>query len=330
MLRAILSIVPKRSLARAARRRVHVAVALVGVAVVAGAACGDGTAASSEGSVVVVASFYPLAYAAERVGGGAVTVTNLTPPGVEPHDLEVTSDDLEAIAGADVVVYLGGGFQPAIEEAVASEASGVIVDALEGVDTLPAPPGTGDGQVDGAPAEHDATDPHVWLDPMRFAEVVERVASALGEAHAADAGLFERNGRDLLADLSALDREFRRGLASCETRVMFTNHAAFGYLAAAYDLEQEAVSGLSPESEPDPARIAELADEARAVGATTIFTEDLLSAEVAETLAAEAGLETATLSPLEGLTAEQVAAGDDYLTLMRRNLETLRDGLGCA
>ena len=294
-------------------------------AIVAVSACGGGARGGNadDGTISVVASFYPLAYAAERVGGDSANVTNLTPAGVEPHDLELAPDDLEKIALADVVVYLGGGFQPVVEEAVEAEATGIILDISEGVDLLPASPGQ-------AVPDVASVDPHVWLDPALYAGVVDRIGGALGQVRAADAEVFLSRARQLEGELSALDKAFRRGLADCETRSLITNHAAFRYLAAAYDLEQEAISGLSPESEPDPARIAQLAEEAGADGVTTIFTEDLVSAEVAEILAAEAGLDTAVLSPLEALTEEQLAVGDDYLSVMRRNLETLRDGLVCA
>jgi zinc transport system substrate-binding protein len=278
-------------------------------------ACGDAVSADRTGeTVAVVASFYPLAFVAERVGGDRVTVTNLTPPGVEPHDLELTADDLEAIAAADVVIDVGGGFQPSVEEAVAAEASGITIDALAGAPALP-------GQ--------DGGDPHVWLDPARVAMLADRVGEALTEADPAGATGFGDRAAALRTDLDAVDREFRDGLASCRSRVLITNHAAFGYLAAAYDLDQRAISGLSPEAEPDPGRIAELAAEAGRDGITTVFTEELVSAEVAETLASEAGLTTAVLSPLEGLSEERAAAGEDYLSVMRANLEVMRDGLGC-
>jgi zinc transport system substrate-binding protein len=280
-------------------------------------ACGGDAASTDRNgeSVAVVASFYPLAFVAERVGGDRVTVTNLTPPGVEPHDLELTPDDLEAIAAADVVIDVGGGFQPSVEEAVAAEASGITIDALAGAPALPGQDGGGD--------------PHMWLDPARVATLADRVGEALTEADPAGATVFGDRAAALRADLEALDREFRDGLASCRSRVLITNHAAFGYLAAAYDLDQRAISGLSPEAEPDPGRIAELAAEAERDGVTTVFTEELVSAEVAETLATEAGLTTAVLSPLEGLSEERAAAGEDYLSVMRANLEVMRDGLGC-
>jgi zinc transport system substrate-binding protein len=293
---------------------------LVIITALAGVGCaaagpGDG----SDGSIAVVASSYPMAHAAERVGGASVTVTDLTPPGTEPHDLELTPDDLETIATADVVVFAGGGFQPAVQDAIAAEASGIVVDALDGVELLVA----GEGEDD------PAADPHVWLDPSLYADLVDRVAAALGDADPRAAGRYTDAASAFRAELEALDADFREGLAGCRSRLLVTNHAAFGYLAAAYGLEQRAISGLSPESEPDPARIAELAAEVEARGVTTIFTEDLVSPEVAETLAAEAGIATDVLSPLEGLTRAQEAGDQDYVSVMRENLETLRDGLDC-
>jgi zinc transport system substrate-binding protein len=274
--------------------------------------CGSGASAHDpDATISVVASFYPLAHAAERVGGDAVTVTNLTPPGTEPHDLEISSEALEQIATADVVVYLSGTFQPVVAEAVETEATGVIVDAA-------AEPGAA------------GADPHVWLDPLRYGDIVQRIAAALAGVTGTGRDPFLENARRFEGQLDDLAAAFRAGLAKCETRTMITNHAAFGHLAATYDLEQLAISGTSPESEPDAARIAELAALARRSGATVVFAEDLASAEIAETVAAEAGLRTAVLSPLEGLTESQVAAGDDYLSVMRRNLETLRAGLVCA
>ena len=286
--------------------------------------CGGGASGGSadDGTIAVVASFYPLAYAAQRVGGDSVNVFNLTPAGVDPHDLELAPEDLERIALADVVVYLGGGFQPAVEEAVEAEATGISVDVSHNADLLPP-------SQDGA---QGLDDPHVWLDPTLYAGVVSRVRDALGGVQASDQDRFGANAQTLDEELAALDEVFRRGLAECETRVLITNHAAFGYLAQAYDLDELAISGAAPEAEADPQRIAELVAIARAEGVTTIFaeSEDAASGKVADTLAAEADLETAVLSPLENLTQAQVDTSEDYLSLMRSNLEVLRDGLVCA
>jgi zinc transport system substrate-binding protein len=247
----------------------------------------------------VIAAFYPLAEAAERVGGASVEVRNLTPAGAEPHDVELSARTVADIRGADLVLYLGGGFQPALERAL--EGSGVRrIDLLAGLAR---------GQ-----------DPHVWLDPTRYATIVRRVGRAL--AAPGRAAAFARQ-------LAELDRAFRRGLADCKRREIVTSHAAFGYLAARYGLRQIAVSGLSPGVEPSPRDLEDVVRRVRASRATTVFFEPLVSPGVAETVARETGARTAVLDPLEGLTEERLARGDDYVTVMRRNLAALRRALSC-
>jgi zinc transport system substrate-binding protein len=291
---------------------------------VSAVACGDEAPAADDGRTTVVASFYPIAEAARQVGGDAVDVIELTPAGVEPHDLELAPDDIEVIATADVVLYAGGGFQPAVEEALA-EATGVVADVTDGLASLP--PTLDELDEEGHDDVGLSADPHVWLDPTRFEAMVGNVAQALDERDPRidAAGSSAAYG----AELEALDAEFRGGLDDCATRLLVVSHAAFGYLADAYDLDQEAISGVSPEAEPDPERLAELRDIVISEGVTTVFVESLVSPAVGETLAEEAGVTTAVLNPLEGLTPEQIDAGEDYLSVMRANLEALRDGLGC-
>jgi zinc transport system substrate-binding protein len=274
----------------------------------------------ADGTTTVVASFYPLAEAARQVGGAAVAVDNLTPPGVEPHDLELSPKEIEAIATADVVLYLGQGFQPAVEDAV-GVATGVRVDLLQG---MPVRSGSDEGP------GGSVTDPHVWLDPTLMSRIVGRVEAALAKAGPANADAFAANARAYRTELAGLDEEFRAGLSSCRRDLLVTSHAAFGYLADRYGLRQEAISGLSPEAEPDPRRLAELAELVRANGATTIFTEELVSPAVADALARETGVTTEVLNPLESLSLPETASGDDYVSVMRRNLAALRRGLGCA
>jgi zinc transport system substrate-binding protein len=260
-------------------------VLILALVVAASSACGAG--ASAAGGRDVVAAFYPLAFAAERVGGPSVDVTNLTPAGAEPHDIELSVRDVERVRGADLVLYLRG-FQPALDDAV----DGGDVQAVD----LLAGAGAGAGG-----------DPHVWLDPVALARIAEGIGVALG----------------------ALDRDFAAGLADCERREIVTSHAAFGHLATRYGLEQVALTGLAPEAEPSAGALERLVDEVRAHGATTVFTEPLLAPDLAETVAREAGARVAVLDPLEGLTDEELAAGQDYFTVMRANLAALRAALGC-
>jgi zinc transport system substrate-binding protein len=255
----------------------------------------------------VVAAFYPLAYAAERIGGTSVDVRNLTPPGSEPHDLELTPQEVAQIQSASVVLYLSHGFQPAVSKAV-EQARGKKVDILAGLPLHPA---------DGAEAGLTA-DPHVWLDPILFARVTNKIGAALN-----------RPSTPLVADLRKLDGKYRRGLRKCKRHEIVTSHAAFGYLAARYGLEQVSITGLAPEAEPSPRQLAHVVQVVRRTHATTVFFETLVSPRLAETVAREVGARTAVLDPIEGLTPAERKSGDTYLTLMRRNLTALRRALAC-
>jgi zinc transport system substrate-binding protein len=281
-------------------------------------ACSASSAGDGEPKTSVAAGFYPLAEAARRIGGSVVDVQNLTPPGVEPHDLELTPNEIARIQEADVVLYLGGGFAPAIEQAVA-DARGVTADLLEGFSVAEAVGGQSEEEVD----------PHVWLDPVLYRQLVERVRRTLSRARPGEASTFRTNANSFDAELRHLDRDYQAGLAGCTRHVIVTSHAAFGYLARRYGLTQEPIAGLSPDAEPSPARLAELADLVRRDGVTTIFTEELVSPRVAETLATEVGVTTEVLNPIEGLTAAEVVAGADYQSVMRDNLRTLRLALDC-
>jgi zinc transport system substrate-binding protein len=270
---------------------------------------GCGAASTSSGKESVVAAFYPVAWAAEQVGGNAVDVRNLTPAGAEPHDLELTPRDVERVRSAGLVLYLGDGFQPALEKAVEGR-KGPSVDLIRGQLLAAAPKNE----------EDLSADPHVWLDPVRFAAMVRRIGTALGRPRAAA----RLSGR-----LQVLDHDYGRALAGCRRNDIVTSHAAFGYLAQRYGLRQIALSSLSPEAEPSPRDLERLVHEVESSGATTVFFESLVSPRLAETVAGEAHVRTAVLDPIEGLTKDELAAGDDYFSLMRANLAALRKALAC-
>lgn len=285
-------------------------------ALVVAAACGTGPTTTGAGGaddrVTVVASFYPLAEAAERVGRDAVAVDNLTPPGAEPHDLELSPPEVEHLLDADVVLVMGQGFQPAVEDVAATRGTGTV----EVLSSLPIP-------------QEGGVDPHVWLDPVLMVGVVDGVAAALAQADPDRAQGFLTNAEAFKGELRALDGRYATTLARCQRRTLVTSHDAFSYLAERYGLTQQAVAGLSPEAEPDPRRLAELSDLVASEGVTTVFTETLVSPKVAETLAREAGVATAVLDPLEGLTDDKRAAGADYISVMDENLAGLSAALGC-
>jgi zinc transport system substrate-binding protein len=265
-------------------------------------AAGCSSQSGGSSSERVVAAFYPLAYAAQQIGGAHVHVTNLTPAGVEPHDLEATPGDVRKIRSAQLVLLLGHGFQPQLEAAAGHGANVVRL-----LDT-------------GGLHRFANGDPHVWLDPFRFALIVRRIGAALHR---------ERAAARLVIHLHRLDREYRRGLARCARHEIVTSHEAFAYLSQRYGLEQIAITGLSPEAEPAPRDLQHVVDLVRKTHATTVFFETLVSPRIANTVARETHVKTAVLNPIEGLTHEQAKHGETYFSLMRANLHNLRLALGC-
>jgi zinc transport system substrate-binding protein len=297
-------------------------------------ACGQGStgdAGGGGGRLDLVAAFYPLQFVAEQIGGDAVRVTNLVKPGAEPHDLELSARQVAQVADAKLVIYLKG-FQPALDDTVEQEARGRAFDVATASPLLDAGAGTNHANTGEEPepgeshAAEQTSDPHIWLDPTRLSTIADQLANRLAEADPGDAAGFRTRAGALRDKLKQLDTEYAEGLKSCPRREIVTSHAAFGYLADRYDLRQVAITGLSPEEEPSPRRLAEVAEQARQHRTTTIFFETLVSPKISETLAREVGAKTAVLDPIEGL---QPGSKDDYLSVMRANLTTLRTALGC-
>jgi len=344
-------IINNGKIARMPLSRTLIAGASVGLLALAGcssASDDDGAASDNpDASLVVGASFYPLQFVAERVGGDDVDVTSLISAGVEPHDAEMSPATVRSMQNMDTVLYLAD-FSAAVDDAI--ETTGVrsldahhIVDEHEGdvVAHAEADHDHESGEAHEDDEDHDhadeesdedahddhdhgAADPHFWQDPTLVAEFADDVVAEFSELDPDNAADYEARGEELKAELNDLDAAYAEGLAVCERRDIFVSHEAYGYLSARYDLHQEGLSGLDPEAEPSPARVREIRDLIEGTGATTLFTESLVSAAVAESLASDVGVTTAVLDPIESVTE-----GDDYLGVMERNLEALRTGLAC-
>lgn len=321
-------------------------------------ACGsggsEGAASAQPGQLKVVVAFYPFQYAAERVGGSDAKIENLTQPGAEPHDLELSPKQIASLSEADVVVYQKG-FQPAVDKAIEEQKPKKVVDVAtliklheaaadeHGHDhgaEEPAKDGHGhDDHAKDAPAQeekgheghdhdHGGLDPHGWLDPTNMATIATALGKSFGEAKPDKAQAFTQNAQAASADFTKLDESFTNGLKNCKRKEIFTSHDAFGYLAERYHLEQISVRGMSPDAEPSPARIAEVQALAKEHGVTTIFYEELASPAVSQAIAKDLGLKTDVLDPLEGLTDK--SRGKNYLEVMQSNLKSLQAANECA
>jgi zinc transport system substrate-binding protein len=302
------------------------------LSLLAAAACAStgsaGTPTGTPGQLRIVAAFYPLQFITQRVAGEHATVVNLTQPGAEPHDLELTPRQVASLTTANLVIYEKG-FQPGVDEAVGQSENREVIDTTTVVSLRPLMTNSDDlGHGEGAGRDHSALDPHIWLDPTsvsRIAGAVEARLVIIDPDHAAD---YRRNARELEQELRGLDRSYRSGLSHCVRTEFITTHAAFGYLAQRYQLTQIAIIGLSPDAEPSPARIAEVQRVAREYGLTTIFSETLVSPALARAIAGDLGLVTDVLDPIEGLTDQ--SRGHDYFSIMASNLAALRKAGGCS
>lgn len=284
---------------------------------------------SEDGTLEVMASFYPLQFATEEVGGDMVEVSSLTPPGAEPHNLELSPATVSRLDEADAVVYLPG-FPAAVDDAVEQAPPEHILNVALAADLKPAGGANDEGHGGGAGYGGDShgpagADPHFWLDPARMAEVTQLIGRELANADPVNAEAYKANAEALVDKLYELDKEYTAGLANCERNTIVVSHEAYGYLADEYGLKQVGISGIDPEAAPSPVRLAKIQDVIEEQNVTTVFTESLVNPKVAQTLATDLGVDTALLSPAETLTDED----SNYLKVMRENLAALQKALNC-
>jgi zinc transport system substrate-binding protein len=275
---------------------------------------------TEEGKISVSTSFYPLYYLATEIGGDKAVVSNITPAGAEPHDFEPTPGDIARIENSKLLILQGASL----------EAWGT--DVKKNIDmnhTMVITVGE-DLMTQKVVEEGESiTDPHTWLSPKLASAMADKILAGFIAVDPTNAAYYETNGAKLKAELTALDMEYKKGLASCASRDIVTSHAAFGYLASAYGLNQVAISGVSPDAEPSPKELAEVADFVKKNGVKYIFFESLVSPKLSETIARETGAETMVLDPIEGIAPEDLAKGVDYMAVMRSNLHNLETVLEC-
>ena len=325
--------------------RSHTVFAVTAAAALALSACSSSATSSSSSSsqassasrMKVMASFYPLQYLTEKIGGDLVEVESLTPPGAEPHDLELSNQKVQQLSQAGAVVYLKG-FQSAVDKAIELNAPKTVIDVSPSVDLVDAEKHESELDVAEEAAGHDhehseeahdhdhgSTDPHFWLDPTRMASAATHIGDALAQADPANAETYKKNAASVKSQMEALSKKLVDGTSKCQHKEFVTSHEAFGYLADRTGLTQLGLSGLDPDSTPSPARLKQISDAVKAKGITTIFTEELLSPKVAETLANDLGITTAVLDPIES----QADASKDYAAVMDENLSALQKALSC-
>lgn len=293
---------------------------------------------SSEKKLNVMASFYPMYDFATKVGGDKVEVTNMVPAGTEPHDWEPAATDVKNLEAADVFIYNGAGMEHWTEDVLGAldNKELKVVEASRGL-TLLEGKEEDEEETEDSSSDSDASDestdseitydPHVWLDPLNAKAEMENIKNAFVEADPDNKDYYEQNYETYAEKFDQLDKEYKDGLADTKSKDLITSHEAFGYLCQAYGLNQVGIEGLSPDSEPDASRMNEIIKFAKENNVKTIFFEELVSPKVSETIADEIGAKTAVLNPLEGLTDDEISAGEDYFSVMESNLKTIEDAL---
>lgn len=287
--------------------------------------------ATATGEVVIVhAAFYPLEFLAKTIGGDQIQVISLTVPGAEPHDMELTPTQVAELEKTSLALFIDG-FMPAVDEAIEASVPdraldlGTTVTLLEGEAHSDEETHSDEGAV--SEDDHGAYDPHIWLDPANMISMAKAVSERLISIDPARTDFYTANTAALVAELEALDQEFTTGLANCEQKEIVTSHESFGYLAIAYGFKQHGIAGLTPDTEPSPARLVEISEMVKAEGITTIYYETLVSPAIAQTVANETGATTAVLDPIEGIVE---GSTDTFITLMQANLKALIKGQTCS
>lgn len=299
--------------------------------------CTDKDKETDSEKLKVMASFYPVYDFAVKIGGEKAEVTNMVPAGTEPHDWEPATRDITNLEQADVFVYSGAGMEHWVEDVLKSLENQklVTVEASNGV-TLREGHGHEEDHEEAdqeneaaAEEEHDhgEYDPHVWLSPLNAKKEMENIKNAFIEADPDNKDYYEANYKTYADKFDELDQSFKDTLSPLPNKVIVVSHEAFGYLCNAYGLTQMGIEGLSPDSEPDPARMAEVIDFVKENNVKTIFFEELVSPKVAEAIAKETGAVTQVLNPMEGLSEEEIKAGGDYFSVMEKNLAALKNAL---
>jgi zinc transport system substrate-binding protein len=275
------------------------------------------TKPAESGKLSVVTSFYPLYFFASQIGGNKAEVRNITPAGAEPHDYEPTGRDIALIEQSRMLILNGLGLESwgqSIQKNIDAKKT-LLVFAKEGM-------------IDGQTLDNKI-DPHIWLAPLIAKNIVKNITNGFIKIDPANAQYYQTNAENLQTKLENLDAAYRSGLSDCQLKDFVTSHAAFGYLAAAYGLNPINISGLSPDAEPSPAQLADVAQKIKDKKIKVIFFEELASPKLAETLATETGAQAMVLNPLEGLTKNEAEQGKNYFTVMQDNLTNLQTALEC-
>jgi zinc transport system substrate-binding protein len=304
--------------------RIITLVALTGLLI----SCGDtqnSAVAPETDQLTVAASFYPIAEIVQRVGGDDVQLLALTAPGVEPHDSELSAKQLEELTTADIVFYIGGGFQPDLEKAIASlPDTAIAIDLLKSVDLISAKDDT-----EGHDHGHSDTDPHVWLDPANMVKMSTVVSQEIAKAEASLASGLKNRQTEYANELNEVGTLMDTTFAACDRKELVTAHDAFAYFTTRANLVAVPISGIDPENEPSAKELEATAKIARDEDVTTVFFEEILPKAFADTVAKTINASIDSINAVETISQSDLDAGVTYSSIMKSNIAKISTALGC-
>lgn len=316
------------------------------------AACGNNeeNAKNEEQQIQVYTTVYPLQYFAERIGGDSIDVSSIYPAGANEHTFEPTQKDMMALAEADLFFYIGLGLEGFVEnakktlaeehvkliatvDAVSDEQLEQSVHVHEEATTEEAHDHEHEHEdEDKSTEEHDSheghdhgdIDPHVWMSPKISQSLALSIKDSLVEISPEQQETFEKNYEELVNELQKLDADFEEMAHTANNKTFFVSHAAFGYIANTYGLEQLAVAGLNSQDEPSQKELTKLIDLAEEKNMKYILFEQNVSSKLTEVIQQEIGAKSLVLHNLGVLSKEDINNKETYFTLMNKNLETLK------
>ncbi|WP_232058170.1 metal ABC transporter substrate-binding protein [Cohnella abietis] len=314
-------------------------IALSACVLIVATGCGkNDQMAQVEGKINVLTSFYPLYYFAKEIGGDRANVVNLVAAGVEPHEWTPKSRDLDAVSKAQIFLYNGAGLEGWVKgflNGLGSDSKVLTVEASHGIKLISGNPEKDSEEDSGedhtADEQHSHSDgdvdPHTWVSPRSAMVMAANIRDAFVKTDPEHKAEYETRYESIKDRLGQLDAKFTVQLSVYKRRDIVVSHQAFGYLCRDYNLNQIAIMGLSPDAEPRAQDLLNIARFVKENDIPYIFFEELVSEQLAQTLAREAKVDTLVLNPLEGLTPEQDKAGENYITLMEKNLQNLQKAL---
>ena len=267
--------------------------------------CNNNDNKNASGKLQIYTSVYPIYDFTKKIGGEKITVYNMTKAGAEPHDFEITSKDMANLSKADLFIYNGGGMEHWVDS---------VKDALQNIKYIDSSSNINN---------QNNLDPHFWLSPKNAKIQMENIKNGLIEIDSESKDYYQSNYNLYANRLDELDNKIKISLSNIKNRNLVLTHPAFGHFCKEYSLNQIAIA----RDEADPKAMADIITFIKNNDIKAIFYEEFSSSKLVDSITKETQIKILTLNPIESLSEENIEAGEDYFSIMEKNLISLLDGL---